>query len=144
VYRKIVVPLDGSAASECVLEHVHRIAGKGTEVVLVRVVAKPSYDYMLRDAQLSACLDQDFTQEAGSYLAKAASSLKMAGVTISTCVLPEQGPVADIIQSFAKQTGADLIAISAHGKTGLIGRLLGSVAERIVHHARIPVLMVHP
>jgi nucleotide-binding universal stress UspA family protein len=39
---------------------------------------------------------------------------------------------------------ADLIAISAHGRTGLIGRMLGSVAERIVHHAKIPVLMVHP
>jgi nucleotide-binding universal stress UspA family protein len=144
VYKKIVVPLDGSAASECVLEHVSRIASKGSEVVLVRVVAKPIYDYLLRDAQLQACLDEEFTQEAGRYLAHAAASLKKTGVTISTCVLPEQGPVADIIQGFAKRSGADLIAISAHGKTGLIGRLLGSVAERIVHHARIPVLMVHP
>ena len=48
MHKKIVVPIDGSAASECVLDHVHRIAGKGSEVVLVRVVAKPSYDYLLR------------------------------------------------------------------------------------------------
>lgn len=144
MFKKIVVPLDGSTAAECVLDHVHSVAGKGTEVILVRVVAKPHYDYMLRDSQLSACLDEEFTKEAGEYLAKLAASVKKPGLVISTCILAEQGPVADIIQSFAQKTKADLIAISAHGKTGFMGRLLGSVAERIVHHAKIPVLMVHP
>ncbi|MGA2976771.1 MAG: universal stress protein [Spirochaetia bacterium] len=144
MFRKIVVPLDGSPAAECVLDHVHSVAGKGTEVILVRVVAKPHYDYLLRDSQLSACLDEEFTKEAGEYLAKLAASVKKPGLVISTCILAEQGPVADIIQGFAQKTKADLIAISAHGKTGFMGRLLGSVAERIVHHAKIPVLMVHP
>lgn len=49
-----------------------------------------------------------------------------------------------VVQEFAKKAKADLIAISAHGKTGLIGRLMGSVADRIVHHGGIPVLLVHP
>ena len=71
-------------------------------------------------------------------------TMKKAGVTVSTRVLAEQGPIAELIQHFAHKVNADLIAISAHGKTGLIGRLLGSTAERIVHHGRIPVLMVHP
>jgi nucleotide-binding universal stress UspA family protein len=144
MYKKIVVPLDGSPAAECVLSHIGNFAGKGTEVVLVRVVAKPSYDYLLRDAQLSACLDDEFTQETGEYLARLAASLDRRGITISTCVLAEQGPIAEVVLDFAKKARADLIAISAHGKTGLIGRLLGSVAERIVHHGRIPVLLVHP
>jgi nucleotide-binding universal stress UspA family protein len=144
MYKKIVVPLDGSPAAECVLAHVHDLAGKGTEVILVRVVAKPSYDYMLRDAQLSACLDDEFTQEASQYLTKLSKAVKKAGVTVSTCVLAEHGPIAEILQAFAHKVKADLVAISAHGKTGLIGRLLGSTAERIVHHGKIPVLMVHP
>jgi nucleotide-binding universal stress UspA family protein len=144
MYKKIVVPLDGSTAAECVLDQVGSVAGKGTEVALVRVVAKPSYDYMLRDAQLSVCLDEEFTKEAADYLAKLAASVKKPGIVVSTCILAEQGPVAEVIQSFALKAKADLIAISAHGRTGLIGRMLGSVAERIVHHAKIPVLMVHP
>ena len=144
MYKKIIVPLDGSAAAECVLDHVSEIAGKGTEIVLVRVTTKPSYDYMLRDAQLSACLDDDITSEAGQYLKKVASGFKRPGVIVSTCVLAEQGPVARILQEFAQKARADLIAISAHGRPGIIGRLMGSIAERLVHGGRIPVLLVHP
>jgi nucleotide-binding universal stress UspA family protein len=144
MYKKIVVPLDGSPAAECVLAHVRELAGKGAEVILVRVVAKPSYDYMLRDAQLSACLDDEFTLETSQYLKQIGKSVEKPGVTVSTCVLAEQGPIAEILHDYAHRVKADLIAISAHGKTGLIGRLLGSTAERIVHHGKIPVLMVHP
>jgi nucleotide-binding universal stress UspA family protein len=144
MYEKIVVPLDGSPAAECVLAHVDRLAGKGTEVVLVRVVAKPALDYLLTEPQLSACLDDEFSLEASQYLAGVARKMKKAGMTVSTCVLAEHGPIAELLQQFAHKVNADLIAISAHGKTGLIGRLLGSTAERIVHHGKIPVLMVHP
>lgn len=144
MYRKIVVPLDGSPAAECVLAHAGNLAGKGSEVILVRVVATPALDYTLTEPQLAACLDDEFTQEASQYLARVAGTVKKAGVTVSTCVLAEQGPIAELLHEFAHKVNADLIAISAHGKTGLIGRLLGSTAERIVHHGKIPVLMVHP
>jgi nucleotide-binding universal stress UspA family protein len=144
MYKKIVVPLDGSPAAECVVAHVGSLAGRGAEVILVQVVAKPTYDYMLTEPQLSACLDEEFTQEASQYLAAVGKTIKTAGVKVSTCVLAEQGPIAELLQEFAHKVKADLIAISAHGKTGLIGRLLGSTAERIVHHGKIPVLMVHP
>ena len=144
MYKKIIVPLDGSAAAECVLDHVNEVAGKGTEIVLVRVMTKPPYDYMLRDAQLSACLDDDVTSEAGEYLKKVAAGVKKPGLIVSTCVLPEQGPIARILLDFAQKSKADLIAISAHGRPGIIGRLMGSVAERLVHHGKIPVLMMHP
>ena len=144
MYKKIVIPLDGSPAAECVLAHVDNLAGTGTDVILVRVVAKPSYDYMLTEPQLAACLDDEFTQEASQYLAGVARRLKTPGLIVSTCVLAEQGPIAELLQEFAHKVKADLIAISAHGTTGLIGRLLGSTAERIVHHGKIPVLMVHP
>ena len=99
---------------------------------------------MLREPQLAACLDDELSQEATQYLSKVSERVKKPGVTISTCVLAEKGPVAELIQEFAHTARADLIAISAHGTTGLIGRLLGSTAERIVHHGKIPVLMVHP
>ncbi|HET6487236.1 MAG TPA: universal stress protein [Spirochaetia bacterium] len=144
MYKKIMVPLDGSTAAEAVLDHVRKIAGEGTEVVLVRIAAKPAYEYTLQEPQLSACLDEDAAGEAGQYLSEVAARLKRSGLDVSTCVLPEQGPAARVLEDYAHKATADLIAISAHGKPGLIGRLLGSVAERIVHHGRIPVLLVHP
>jgi nucleotide-binding universal stress UspA family protein len=144
VYKRIVVPLDGSAAAECVLAHVRDIAVRGAEIVLMRVAAKPDYDYTLRDPELSACLDDESAKEAYLYLEKAAAAVKKAGVTVTACVLAEQGPIARSIWEFARKSKADLIAISAHGRPGIIGRLLGSVTERIIHRSGIPVLVVHP
>jgi nucleotide-binding universal stress UspA family protein len=144
MYKKIVVPLDGSAAAECSLEHARGVAAKGTRIVLVRVLSKPHYDYMLRDAELSACLDEELCKEEALYLDRIAPRVKKPGVTVSTCVIAEQGPIAEVIGRFVRKAGADLIVVSAHGKTGLIGRLLGSMPDRLVHHAGVPVLFVHP
>ncbi len=144
MYRKIIVPLDGSTSAECVLDHVNEIAGKGTEIVLVRVIAKPHYEYLLRDAQLSACLDDDETTEAGQYLKRVAARVKKPGVAVSRCVIPDKGPIARVLGDFALQAKADLIAISAHGRPGLVGRLMGSVADRLSHETKITVLLVHP
>jgi EmrB/QacA subfamily drug resistance transporter len=143
-YRRIVVPLDGSPAAETVLPRVAELAGRGAQIVLVRVTSEPGFDYLLRDAELSACLDEELTGEAGRYLARVARSLAASGAEVSTCVLAEKGPVSDIIQGFAREVKADLIAMSAHGKPGGVGRLLGAPAERISHRSGIPVLLVHP
>jgi nucleotide-binding universal stress UspA family protein len=144
MYRKILVPLDGSTAAECVIDHVRSVAGRGSEVILVRIVAKPHMDFLLQEPELSACLDDEFSREANDYLSAVASRISMPGVTVSTCVLGEQGPIGSIIVGFAKKCGADLVVISAHGRTGIIGRIMGSVAEQIVHHAHVPVLVAHP
>jgi nucleotide-binding universal stress UspA family protein len=50
MYQRIVVPLDGSKLAEGVLEHVRALAHcMGSEVVLMRVMAYPAYDYLLTD-----------------------------------------------------------------------------------------------
>jgi len=144
MYNRIVVPLDGSLAAECVLDHVLSVAQTGAEIILVRIVAKPHLDFVVREPALSACLDEEFTQEARDYLGGIARRIALPGVTVSTCVLAEQGPIGAIVVEFVKQANADLVVISAHGKTGLMGRFMGSVAEKIVHHAGVPVLLAHP
>ena len=143
-YKRIVVPLDGSPAAESVLSRVVELAGADAEIVLVRIATGPGYDYLLRDAELSACLDEELTGEAGEYLSRVARSLSAGGATVSTCVLAAKGPVSEIVQGFAREAKADLIAISAHGKRGGVGRLFGAPAERISHGSGIPVLLVHP
>jgi nucleotide-binding universal stress UspA family protein len=144
MYKTIVVPLDGSPAAECVIDHVRNVAGKGSEIILVQIVAKPYFDYVVSEPTLAACLDDELSQEANEYLAGIKARLALPGVTVSTCVLAEQGPIGSIIVEFTKKAKADLVVISAHGKTGLLGRLIGSVAEKIVHQAGVPVLLTHP
>ena len=145
MYKKILVPLDGSSAAESVLDHVRHVATAGAEVVLLRVVAKPHYDFVVSEPSLSACLDEEFTKEADEYLARVRERLALPdGVVVSSCVIAEQGAVGGMIVDFARAAKADLVVVSAHGRTGMIGRLLGSVAEKIVHQAGVPVLIAHP
>jgi EmrB/QacA subfamily drug resistance transporter len=143
-YRTIIVPLDGSAAAESVISHVQRMAGDGAEVVLLRIVAKPNFDLTVSEPQLSACLDDELTAETRDYLEGVAARLRGRRVTVSCCVLAEQGPVGALIVEFARRSKADLVVVSAHGTPGLLGGFFGSVAEKIVHGAGVPVLVVHP
>jgi nucleotide-binding universal stress UspA family protein len=44
----------------------------------------------------------------------------------------------------SNETHADMIAMSTHGRTGVSRWLMGSVADKIIHHAHIPVMLIHP
>ncbi|MHC4413804.1 MAG: universal stress protein [Planctomycetota bacterium] len=60
-------------------------------------------------------------------------------------VMVRQGYPATVIEKEAESAGADLIALGTHGRSGLKRLLLGSIAERVLHHASCPVLTVrHP
>ena len=144
MYKKIVVPLDGSPAAECVIEHVKAVAARGSEVIFVETAVTPHLDFVVPEPELAACLDPEVAEEARGYLARIARRIKAPGVKVSTCVLPDRGPVPALIAAFARRAGADLVVISAHGRSGLLGRLMGSTAEKIIHGAGVPVLVVHP
>jgi nucleotide-binding universal stress UspA family protein len=145
MYRKIIVPLDGSKLAEGVLEHVRALAHcMGSEVALMRVMAYPNYDYLLTDALMSASLREQLEQEACNYLEPLANAFQDEGIRTSADAVIVTGPIADAIIEFAKNQKADLIAMSTHGRTGPSRWLLGSVADRVVRGAGMPVLMVRP
>ena len=145
MYHRIVVPLDGSKLAEVVLEHVRALAHcMGSEVVLMRVMAYPNYDYLLTDPGMSASLREEMEQEACNYLEPLANVLQDEGIRASADAVVVTGPIADAIIEFARNQKADLIAMSTHGRTGPSRWLLGSVADRVVRGAGMPVLMVRP
>lgn len=145
MYRRIVVPLDGSQLAEEVLEHVRTLARcMGSEVLLMRVMASPPYEYMITDATLSASLRDDLSRAAHSYLEPLAAALSAEGIRASVDAVIVSGPIADAIIDFAREKEADLIAMSTHGRTGPSRWFLGSVADRVMRGAGIPVLMVRP
>jgi nucleotide-binding universal stress UspA family protein len=146
MYDKILVPMDGSGNSECVLEHVKAIATgcHVSNVILLRVIEPfPAYymDYkiseaFIRQAQEAAKLD------AGKYLTGIAAKMKNEGMSVVTITL--EGNAADTILNYAAQNGVDLIFMSTHGRTGISRWALGSVTDKVVRGANVPVMIVAP
>jgi nucleotide-binding universal stress UspA family protein len=64
-------------------------------------------------------------------------NIQVTGIT-------KDGPVPETILDVADETHADMIAMSTHGRTGISRWLMGSVADKIIHHAHIPVMLIHP
>jgi nucleotide-binding universal stress UspA family protein len=145
MYRKIVVPLDGSKLAEEALKHARALAHcMGAQIVLMRVMAYPNYDYFVREAELSAGLREEMESEACNYLEPLAHVLQDEGLSVEAEAVVATGPIADTIIAFAREKGADLIVMSTHGRTGPSRWLLGSVADRVVRGAGMPVMMVRP
>jgi nucleotide-binding universal stress UspA family protein len=145
MYHRIIVPLDGSRLAEGVLEHVRALAHcLGSEVILMRVMAYPNYDYLITDPELSASLREEMEIEACNYLEPLANALQDEGIKASADAVIVMGPIADAIIEFTRTKGGDLVAMSTHGRTGPSRWLLGSVADRVVRGAGVPVLLVRP
>ena len=141
MYKRVVVPLDGSPLAEGIIPFIIEIAGPlDMEVVLLRVVqpippevVEGSRHVVLED--VGARLG-----EAREYLAPLAAQLAARGVRAETQVRHGE-PVAEIVAG-ARQVGADLVAMTTHGRSGLGRLLFGSVAEAVLRQAEIPVFLM--
>lgn len=147
MFKRILVPLDGSARAEQAIPTAGRIArATGGSVVLVRATLPPvDYGYgpyMLRPT--FTVLDQgvqEALEEATHYLERVATSSYLAGV--KTEVVAETGSAAAMIFSVTEAKHIDLIVMCTHGDTGLKRWLLGSVAQKVARYAPVPVLVLH-
>jgi nucleotide-binding universal stress UspA family protein len=146
MFKRILVPLDGSQFAEGALPHAQMLAGCGGGAIeLLRVTVHPSsYVYVADPAALADLYDSD-RAHCEDYLKQIASRLTgtaLAPGTVTTTVL--EGLVADAILDHADKSGVDLIVMSTHGRSGMERWLLGSVAEKVVRGAKMPVLLVRP
>jgi nucleotide-binding universal stress UspA family protein len=146
MYRKILVPLDGSKLAECVLPHVEALA-KGCqiqEVVLARV-HEPfrgftgSADIVLTEREITR-IDSEQIAAAQKYLKEAVNKVHLDGLTSRAELLT--GSVAESIAEYAAKNGVDLIVIATHGRSGVSRWVWGSIADRILRTSCVPVLMV--
>ena len=147
MYRKILAPLDGSAFAECSLDHVKAIALGCTvpEVVLLRVVEPVHSSDLAAYAEAgvdTALLMRDVETAAQIYVARMTEELKEEGLTVRGIV--STGWAADAIIKYADENGVDLIIMSTHGRSGLGRWFMGSVADKVVRHSKVPVLTVAP
>ncbi len=144
MYKKILVPLDGSELSESVLNHVVNIATscQVPEVVLTRVREPLDTSTIMEkyfDAKIASELDEDYHNEAADYLEKMATTLKRDGIVVKGEVL--SGDPAEELIKYCKRSGVDLIIMSTHGRSGISRWVLGSVADKVIRQAEVPVLI---
>lgn len=144
MYNKILVPLDGSELAEQVLPHVTQLARcTGAEIILLRVPTEPMFDYMVPDPEIAVEMRRDLETGAQAYLTEISEELRSMGLHCSTLVA-WGSPIHDTILDVARQVGADLIAMSTHGRSGFARMVIGSIADEVVRHAPVPVLLVRP
>ena len=141
MYKKILVPLDGSPLAEAALPHAEAIAkSEGAEIVLLRVPMMPATEFFAREPSIAVKIHEEEQAEAIKYINLKVEELKKDNIKVSA--VTQDGPVPETILNVAEETHADMIAMSTHGRTGPARWLMGSVAERVVHSSKVPVLLI--
>ena len=142
MYKKVLVPLDGSKLSESILSHVVAIATgcQVPEVILLRV--REPLDSSVRavlDPEIADELDQAYYDESVGYLNKVSKKLAKKGVAVGVEVLA--GNPAEEIIKYADSKRVDLIIMSTHGRSGFSRLVFGSVADKVIRQTTKPVLL---
>lgn len=146
-FKRILVPLDGSALGETALPYAEQIAvANQSRLILLQVVTP--YQFALADSSSANIgrIAQEFTEssveEATNYLRAVSDRLAGKGLDVECHV--EIGFPAERIVTYSREQEGDLIVMSTHGRSGINRWLLGSVADKVLHAAGVPVLLVRP
>ncbi len=139
--RRILVPLDGSPAAETIIPLVLEIAGpRDAEVVLLRALELLAPQALEGSRHVVVDDLEARRAEAEAYLAAIVAELAARGVRATARVRPgDPGPT---IAAAVGETGADLVAMTTHGRSGLSRVVFGSIAESVLRRAEVPVLVM--
>lgn len=150
MYSQILVALDGSPLAEQILPHVEALAGRfGSMVTLFRAVTPPSaimagsasgVEPVVPGILDPAPLVEAEQKEATAYLKAIAERLGQGGLQVrcQTTI----GPAGSALLEQVATVGADLIAMTTHGRGGLGRLVFGSVADEVLRHSSCPILLV--
>jgi len=145
MYKNILIPTDGSAASRGAVTAAVKLA-KSLGARVTGVFAAPPATPILFRNRLPAGYDTPRHNEllieraAEAHLEVIAKAAKAAGVRCSCLIVKSDFP-ADTILETAKKAKCDLIVMASHGRRGLRGLLLGSETQRVLAGSSIPVLV---
>ena len=146
-FRDIVVALDGSNLAEKSLARITELAkATGAHVTLFRAVPPPfpvQSPYLPDAVAATREALEAGREEAQRYLAEMAAPLEEQGIRVDAVVVVGVPPAAGILK-YLEDSAGDLIAIATHGRGGVARAVLGSVADKVVRGATVPVLLTRP
>ena len=147
MYRIIMVPTDGSGFDrEAIRVALHLAERTKAKVRLVRVLPTGSFFGIAAASEGTPVAtdvvrsERDKAQSELYALAAECRNTSDADITVDL----HAGPVADVLEGYARRHDVDLIVISTHGRTGIARLSLGSVTDSLIRHTSTPVLVVKP
>lgn len=142
MFTHLLVPLDGSELAEIALPMAKAIALRfDSEITLLRAVHLPHYiGDGLDFTEVYTNLGENMQVEATAYLEAKQKMLREAGFNVNGRIIVGEPP-ADAILIAANELGVDTIVMSTHGRGGVMRWVFGSVADKVLRQASIPILL---
>lgn len=142
MYKRILVPTDGSERSVKAVEGAARFARPlGATLVVMTVVEPYSYTNLAEYRPESIeQYDERVTAEAEERLEAARKIAVASGVEVKTVMVKSFSPAEAIIEQ-AEKNGCDIIFMASHGRKGIAAVLLGSETQKVLTHSHFPVMV---
>ncbi|HUP05610.1 MAG TPA: universal stress protein [Caldimonas sp.] len=143
MFKHILVPTDGSPLAEAAaIKSIELAVGMGAKITAVAVV--PRFHVLTFHADLLEATRAECERAAAEHAERALAFVRKAAADRGVaCELQQR--VSDEIDAtileIAHDRGCDVIAMATHGRRAIAGALLGSVTQRVLTHARMPVLV---
>ncbi len=148
MYKKVLVPLDGSELAECALNHVKSLSKDGSigEVTILNII-KIDIPWLRGEDERKHFdinkIREKVLNSSQKYLADVESRLSSEGIKVKIESLEANRPAHAIIE-YAQKNSMNMIVIATHGYTGMKGMMMGSVALGVIHQSHVPVLLIRP
>jgi nucleotide-binding universal stress UspA family protein len=146
MYRRILVPTDGSELSNRAIEYAATLAKAVNAELTVLTVTTPYYGFIVERGATSARIEEyekEAAKLAEQYLDVAKDIAAAAKVPCKAIHVESAQPYQAIID-VVKEQGCDLIVMASHGRRGVAAIVLGSETVKVLTHSTIPVLVVRP
>lgn len=146
MYQHLLIPTDGSPLSGHAVEQSLQLAAAIGARATILTVVEPFYSFSASPEHLGESREQyehHAKQAAQQILSHARSRAEALGVPVHAKAVGSEHPDQAIIDTAAAD-GCDLIAMASHGRRGINALLLGSVTQKVLTHAAIPVLVLRP
>jgi nucleotide-binding universal stress UspA family protein len=146
-FQTILIPLDGSDLSESALKHATEFGELFDAAYhLMRVVSYPidiASPYLPHTVQMNTQIVEETKDGCAQYLEERAQLMRRRGLQVTTSVLVDAQAGHGILQE-TDAVGCDLIAMATHGREGLGRAILGSVTDKVVRGAKVPLMIYRP
>lgn len=144
--ERVLIPLDGSPLSEAAIAPALWLLGNRGTVTLMRVVSPVTVNMAPTIVPLTVgdphLLDAE-AREAHAAVERIASMLRVRGLTVHVVVVAHPSPSTAITDALNADP-PDFVSMATHGRGGVARMLMGSVADTVLRHVNVPVLLLRP